>query len=394
MVSHRTRARPISAFENDSRIRDVAVTILAEDGLGELSLGRVARDLGVSHGVMSKRYGDLDDLLCDLWIHVGLAQIDRTLAWIFDEVERIGDPNSRSTPAVESTIFRKTKEKLVMLELLALAPTRPKLRASVREAFEERLGDTLRNDPVVAVQVVFLFAVVMGVQAELRTTAANQELLVAVLSEVIVAMAEPGDVVVLPEVDARHMGRYDFDTGDERRDRILASCLENVSRHGLIGTTTKAIARDAGVSEGLIFSMFDSKTEIFFEATAIQSQLGYQANLDFVMSLNEKYGTGIGNAIQIREWLSPKLARFRAALLEEIRVTWHDVDLWRRIQNVKQDLVGDARLAGKKASLTPLERAVQVVTLAVPIGIYIVGEVLPGAAGLSFSVVTLPVFRD
>lgn len=56
--------------------------------------------------------------------------------------------------------------------------------------------------------------------------------------------------------------------------------------------------------------------------------------------------------------------------------------------------MGDARLAGKKASLTPLERAVQVVTLAVPIGIYIVGEVLPGAAELPFSVVTLPVFRD
>lgn len=388
------RARPISAFENDSRIRDMAVAILATDGVGELTLGRVARDLGVSHGVMSQRFGDLDDLLCDLWVHVAEPQIERTLAWIFDQVERIGDPESRSKPVVEPTIFRKTKEKLVMLELLVLAPTRPKLRVMVRDSFEERLGDTLRNDPVVAVQVVFLFAVVTGIQAELRTTMANQELLVAVLSEVIAAMAQPGDVVVLPEVDARHMGRYDFDTGDERRDRILTSCLENVSRYGLTGTTTKAIARDAGVSEGLIFSMFDSKAEIFFEATSLQSKLGYQANLDFVMSLNEKYGTGIGNAIQIREWLSPKLASFRAALLEEIRVTWHDVDLWRRIQNVKQDLVGDRRLQGKKSSMTPMERAVQVVTLAVPIGIYIVGEILPGAAVLPFSVVTLPVFSD
>ena len=132
-----------------------------------------------------------------------------------------------------------------------------------------------------------------------------------------------------------------------------------------MGTTTKAIARVAGVSEGLIFSMFDSKTDVFFEATALQSKLGYQANLDFVMSLNEKHGTGIGNAILIREWLSPRLSKFRAALLEEIRITWHNVDLWRRIQNVKQELVSDVRLAGKKASLTPLERAVQTMADAV-----------------------------
>lgn len=389
-----TRARPISAYENDSRIRDMATTILAEDGLGELSLGRVARDLGVSHSVMSKRYGELDDLLCDLWVHVGLPQIDRILAWILEVVQRFSFQDSTAAPVVDTTLFRKTKEKMVMLELLVLASTRPKLRTSVHEAFEERLGKMVRDDPVVAVRVVFLFALVVGVQAELRTTSANQDILVTVLSEVVTAMAQPGDAVVLPEVDASHMARYDFDTGDERKDRILASCLENVSRRGLIGTTTKSIARDAGVSEGLVFSLFGSKTDIFFEATALQSKLGYKANLDFVMSLNEKYGTGIGNAILIREWLSPKLGRFRAALLEEIRITWHDIDLWRRIRNVKQDLVGDSRLSGGKVTPTPIERAVQLVTLAMPIGIYIVGEILPGAAGLPFSVVTLPVFRD
>lgn len=394
MVKHHTRARPISAYENDSRIRDMAATILAEDGLGELSLGRVARELGVSHSVMTKRYDELDDLLCDLWVHVGLPQIDRLLEWIFDQVRWIGDRDPASASAIEPAIFRRTHEKMIMLELLALAPTRPKLRTIVREAFGERLGGTLRDDPVVAVQVVFLLALVVGVQAELRTTSANQELLATVLSQVVTAMSEPGEAVALPEVDASHMARYDFDTGDERKDRILASCLENVSRRGLTGTTTKAIARDAGVSEGLLFSMFESKTDVFFEATALQSRLGYKANLDFGMAMTERYGPGIGNAILIREWLSPVLDRYRAAVLEEIRITWHDADLWRRISNVRQELLGDSRLTGTKTSPTPIEKAAQVVALALPIGIYVVGEVLPGAAGLPFSVVTLPVFRD
>ena len=308
MVGRLSRARPSNAFENDARIRDMATTQLAQDGLEGLTLGNVARNLGMSHTAMTKRYDDLDDLLCDLWVNVGQPQIDRILTWVFAEVERLSDPTSVSESAVEPTIFRKTKEKSVMLELLVLAPTRPKLRTCVRDAFEERLGDTLRTDPVAAVKVVFLFAVVLGVQAELRTTQANQELLVAVLSEVITAMAQPGEVVELPNVDASHMGRYAFDTGDERRDRILLSCLENVSGHGLVATTTKAIARDAGVSEGLIFSMFDSKTDIFFEAAALQSKLGYQANLDFVMSM------------PTRRWSTFQLVSFRYARIQEPRL--------------------------------------------------------------------------
>jgi hypothetical protein len=68
------------------------------------------------------------------------------------------------------------------------------------------------------------------------------------------------------------------------------------------------------------------------------------------------------------------------------------VDLWRRIYKVKQDLVGDDRLAGKTSPLSPFEQAVQMVTLAMPIGIYMVGEAFPAASELPFSIVTLPVF--
>lgn len=392
MVRQQSRNRPARAEKNDERIRATSAEILADEGLGGLSLGRVARELDLSHNALSSRYGDLDDLLCDVWVHVAAPQIGSILVWILQLLALIGDESTASDAVIDQGVFRKTREKLVTLELLALAPTRPKLRMAVRETFEEQLGDKVRSDPRSAAQAVFLFALVIGVQAELRTTSANQAQLATVLSEVVRAMARPGEAVALPVVDASHMRRYKFDSGDERRDRILTSCLELVSQRGLVGTTTKAIAEHSGVSEGAIFSMFESKMDIFLEASVIQSELGYQANLDFVMSLNDKFGTGIGNAILIREWLSPDLGRFRASLLEEIRVTWHDVDLWRRIHKVKQDLVGDDRLAGKKRSLSPFEQAVQMVTLAMPIGIYMVGEALPAAFELPFSIVTLSVF--
>lgn len=392
-TEQRTRRRPRSAFENDERIREVAARILAEAGLEGLTLGGVARDLGMSHTAMSNRYEQLDDLLCDLWLHVASPQIDRTLAWISHEVARIGDPNNTSKAALSRDLFRETTEKMVMLELLMLAPTREKLREAVRGTFDGCLGEAIRSEPLVATQTIFLFALVVGVQAELRVASARHEHLIAVLSEVINAMASPGEVVALPKVDASHMRRYDFDTGDDRVDRILASCLDNVGRLGLVDATMDTIARDAGASKGLIYSMFKSKADLFFEATAIQSQLGYKANLDFVMSLNEKFGTGVGNAVLIREWLSPDLGRFRASLLEETRIMWHNLDLRRRIQKVKKKLVSDERVTGTGRTMSPFDEAVRTVTLAMPIGVYIVGEVLPAAVGLPFSIVTLPVFR-
>ena len=36
------------------------------------------------------------------------------------------------------------------------------------------------------------------------------------------------------------------------------------------------------------------------------------------------------------------VAAVRASLLVESRITWHDVGLWRRIDEVEQDLVGNA----------------------------------------------------
>lgn len=392
MTEARTRLRPKSAFHNDARIREMAATNLAEEGIEGLTLGKVARDLGMSHTAMTHRYEHLDDLLCDLWEHFAVPQIDRTLAWISDEVAHFGDSDTVSKVAINKALFRETTEKLVMLELLVLAPNRSKLREVVQRTFDGCLGESIRNEPVVATQVVFLFALVVGIQAELRTASANQLQLIAVLSEVINAMASPGEVIALPKVDASHMRRYDFNTGDVRIDRILTSCLENVGRRGLVDATMSSIARDAGVSLGLIYSVYNSKVDLFFEATAIQSELGYKANLDFVMSLNKKFGTGIANAILIREWLSPNLSQFRAALLEEVRITWHNLDLRRRIQKVRQNLVKDERVNGSRRTLSPFEQAVQMVTLGLPIGIYIMGEALPATANLPFSTVTIPVF--
>lgn len=52
-------------------------------------------------------------------------------------------------------------------------------------------------------------------------------------------------------------------TGDERREQILQTAVQLFSEKGFKGTTTKEIARAAGVSEAMVFRHFDTKDDLY-----------------------------------------------------------------------------------------------------------------------------------
>jgi len=52
-------------------------------------------------------------------------------------------------------------------------------------------------------------------------------------------------------------------TGDARREQILETAVSLFSQRGFKGTTTKEIARAAGVSEAMVFRHFASKDELY-----------------------------------------------------------------------------------------------------------------------------------
>lgn len=51
--------------------------------------------------------------------------------------------------------------------------------------------------------------------------------------------------------------------GDERREQILQTAVSLFSQRGFSGTTTKEIARAAGVSEAMVFRHFSTKSELY-----------------------------------------------------------------------------------------------------------------------------------
>ena len=52
-------------------------------------------------------------------------------------------------------------------------------------------------------------------------------------------------------------------TGDERRSQILQVAIKLFSQNGFRGTTTKEIARAAGVSEAMVFRHYATKEELY-----------------------------------------------------------------------------------------------------------------------------------
>ena len=52
-------------------------------------------------------------------------------------------------------------------------------------------------------------------------------------------------------------------TGDKRREQILQTAVDLFSQRGFKGTTTKEIARVAGVSEAMVFRHFENKDALY-----------------------------------------------------------------------------------------------------------------------------------
>ena len=60
-------------------------------------------------------------------------------------------------------------------------------------------------------------------------------------------------------------------TGDKRREQILQTAFELFSRKGFSGTTTKDIAKAAGVSEAMVFKHFATKDELYDALMAVKA---------------------------------------------------------------------------------------------------------------------------
>jgi len=111
----------------------------------------------------------------------------------------------------------------------------------------------------------------------------------------------------------------------ERRELILAAASRAFARGGYAGTSTDAVAREAGVSQPYVVRMFGTKAELFREVFARASQAiqdTFNAEIDklVVDAENEEFwnalGTAYGELIADRDLLLVTMHGFTAGSIE------------------------------------------------------------------------------
>ena len=91
-----------------------------------------------------------------------------------------------------------------------------------------------------------------------------------------VTMTTPAVAPIPPGFARRRM------SGDERRQHLIDAALHLFATNGFRGTTTKAIAQAAGVSEGIIFRYFPTKEDLY---TAILNHKARQQGIDRTLDM-------------------------------------------------------------------------------------------------------------
>jgi AcrR family transcriptional regulator len=89
--------------------------------------------------------------------------------------------------------------------------------------------------------------------------------------------SKPGATAAEPRTRSRRL------PADERRAELLAAAVRVFSREGFHGATTRAIAREAGVAEALLYRYFADKKDLFVCAvreTSARLVQGLKAVLD------------------------------------------------------------------------------------------------------------------
>ncbi len=74
-------------------------------------------------------------------------------------------------------------------------------------------------------------------------------------------------------------------SGDKRREQILQTAFDLFSHRGFSGTTTKDIARAAGVSEAMVFKHFSTKDELY--AALLEAKKCREGLTEFPWESNE-----------------------------------------------------------------------------------------------------------
>lgn len=322
-LSNSGRARPISALRTDSAIIDAGILLLADLGVAGTTPAAVARESNLSITAVRQRYETEEDFLFLVWKTRSIPQVIDPLFNLIDLYLTQSELMENTPPVQLSKLLKQSKVSQATLEILSICSYQKELLKLIQPELKSKLFKAGRNSEVLNTQRTIMFDTLIGLLARGRNTKVKFNDAVQEAHKVLISFTKPTPKLRMPNANASHLDIFTFKTKDPLIKRIYESCCTNVATLGFDRTTTKKIAKDAQASEGLLFSKFKSKLEIFTKSYIEATEVGYVLNLKFVADLIEQFGEAMADAIFLREHCHPDRSLQRGIFLEQLRMSWH-----------------------------------------------------------------------
>ena len=388
-LSARMRARPASALLTDEKILSTAVSIIARNGLGAATPAALARESNLSITAIRARYNSFEEFLYWVW---QMKSIPLVIKPIFNLVENYLTLSNSKLPELRSvlgTTLKRSDLNQATLEILVTCSFNENIKNKIQKDFYALLDWPTSFNSIKATQQIMMLNVILGLIADRKPSKNKLPEVVNLAHEILISFCNPTDERAMPNVDASHLDILQFKTGDPIKDKIFDSCVYNIRKSGYEKMTTKAIAQTAGVSEGLIFSKFKTKLEIFTESYIAQTVVGFKENYKFVEDLTIQFGEAMADAIFLRENCHPDRTLQRAVYLEQMRLSWHLPKVKKAHDLAVTQVFSEWRKVGKNIAESGNEDSPEnQLRIAIPRGAVITSTLLPETYKLPYICLT------
>lgn len=315
----------------DRAISAASVRVAAEDGWGDFTFARVARQAGTSRRPLQDRYAGRSQLAANTWTESAEPVLRGLLLELLASAGLLEtSPDHDRFVSVLDALAHPVEEVRAAVEFLIVAQFDEELRGAVERTLGAQItvwcapvpGALTRED---AARRAFLLSAALGLVLVARRPgigAIDVHRLGAIFLAALASHVEPRH---LPEVQAPHIDALvPFETGDHVRDRLLQATLDEVGEHGYDAATVDAIAHRAQSSQGALFARYPTKVGLFLDASRRQAAYALRANEEWMSRIEADWGRGVAEAAFIREAQRPGRHHLRVITLEQMRTGWHE----------------------------------------------------------------------
>ncbi|MBU6245031.1 MAG: TetR/AcrR family transcriptional regulator [Actinomycetales bacterium] len=390
------RSRPSHAQRNDSRIHRAALAVLDEVGWDRLSINRVAKAADLSNGALLGRFPDASALGLSLWADPLRPALTHALATAFDSGVLAADA-ADPVPFLDAmgAFVHPSAHVSGALDLILGSRFDPALRPGVADEFaawlRAAIGDA--DDPARAPRIAAIATWAFGLILFRNRPWLGSMDITPALRHMHRALQQPARPGSPPAHPAQHLHASPFDTGDPRIDEVLQRTLASIGDIGYRRTRLRDIAESSGTSEGLIFSRYPTKLDVFLAINRAGYAQAYAETIDYQRRIADTHGPGLAEAALWREYLNPAIVDRQVVGTETDRLSLYDPRM-RDLTHAEDTAVLEEQLRG-----TPDERRAELtgyvhVEFASGHGLPVLGQLVPDAHALPLNVILEPYLTD